>query len=217
VTTAMLVKFGETASKPSRTSRLRDDDLVGWSERKDGETTKHAGILDGFEISREEAETLIMTSRVKAGWIDSIPDRAAEDLFVTRRMVKAGRPQSFSVFWIKPFDKQSDRDHEPFHLKRSWSRRNAFGKTRTPRRGRVPRANLHRHPDERFAGGHDSLRHGPGAIVVPDIGRKLPGRGVWVTARADRVAEAVKRQAFSRGFKTKAVASESLAAEIELC
>jgi len=56
---------------------------------------------------------------------------------------------------------------------------------------------------------------GPGAIVVPDIGRKLPGRGVWVTARADRVAEAVKRQAFSRGFKTKAVASESLAAEIE--
>lgn len=56
---------------------------------------------------------------------------------------------------------------------------------------------------------------GPGAIVVPDIGRKLPGRGVWVTARADRVAEAVKRQAFSRGFKTKAVASDALAAEIE--
>ena len=56
---------------------------------------------------------------------------------------------------------------------------------------------------------------GPGAIVVPDIGRKLPGRGVWVTARACHVAEAVKRQAFSRGFKTKVVASENLAAEIE--
>jgi uncharacterized protein len=56
---------------------------------------------------------------------------------------------------------------------------------------------------------------GPGAIVVPDIRRKLPGRGVWVTARAGHVAEAVKRQAFSRGFKTKVVASESLAAEIE--
>ncbi len=39
-------------------------------------------VLDGFEISREEAETLIMTSRVKAGWIDSIPDREAADLFV---------------------------------------------------------------------------------------------------------------------------------------
>lgn len=56
---------------------------------------------------------------------------------------------------------------------------------------------------------------GPGAIVVPDIRRKLPGRGVWVTARADHVTEAVKRQAFSRGFKTKVVASENLAAEIE--
>jgi len=56
---------------------------------------------------------------------------------------------------------------------------------------------------------------GPGAIVVPDIRRKLPGRGVWVTAQAGHVAEAVKRQAFSRGFKTKVVASESLAAEIE--
>jgi uncharacterized protein len=56
---------------------------------------------------------------------------------------------------------------------------------------------------------------GPGAIVVPDIRRKLPGRGVWVTARAGYVAEAVKRQAFSRGFKTKVVALESLAAEIE--
>ena len=56
---------------------------------------------------------------------------------------------------------------------------------------------------------------GPGGTVVPDIRRKLPGRGVWVTARAGYVAEAVKRQAFSRGFKTKVAASESLAAEIE--
>ena len=56
---------------------------------------------------------------------------------------------------------------------------------------------------------------GPGATVVPDIKRKLPGRGVWVTARAGHVAEAVKRQAFSRGFKRNVVASEGLAAEIE--
>ncbi len=56
---------------------------------------------------------------------------------------------------------------------------------------------------------------GPGAIVVPDIRRELPGRGVWVTARESHVAEAVKRQVFSRCFKTKVVASESLAAEIE--
>jgi predicted RNA-binding protein YlxR (DUF448 family) len=56
---------------------------------------------------------------------------------------------------------------------------------------------------------------GPGAVVVPDIRRKLPGRGVWVTARADKVAEAVARQAFSRGFKSKVMASPELAVETE--
>lgn len=56
---------------------------------------------------------------------------------------------------------------------------------------------------------------GPGMIVVPDIRRKLPGRGVWVTAQAGKVNEAVKRHAFAKGFRTKAVASPSLPAEID--
>jgi N utilization substance protein A len=82
VTTAMLVKFGENGIKSVEDlAGCATDDLVGWSERKDGETTKHAGLLDGFEISREEAETLIITARVKAGWIDAVPNPAAEDHF----------------------------------------------------------------------------------------------------------------------------------------
>ena len=82
VTTAMLVKFGENEIKTVEDlAGCATDDLVGWSERKDGETTKHAGVLDGFEISREEAEALIMTARVKAGWIETVPDRTAEDTF----------------------------------------------------------------------------------------------------------------------------------------
>jgi transcription termination/antitermination protein NusA len=81
-TTAMLVKFGENEIKTVEDlAGCATDDLVGWSERKDGETMKHAGVLDGFEISREEAEALIMTARVKAGWIEAVPDRAAEDPF----------------------------------------------------------------------------------------------------------------------------------------
>ena len=56
---------------------------------------------------------------------------------------------------------------------------------------------------------------GPGAAVVPDIRRKLPGRGVWVLGRADIVAKAVKGQVFSRGFKKKVTASHDLAVEIE--
>jgi N utilization substance protein A len=75
VTSEMLVKFGENEIKSVEDlAGCATDDLVGWSERKDGETTKHAGILDGIEISREDAEAMIMQARVKAGWI------TAEDL-----------------------------------------------------------------------------------------------------------------------------------------
>ena len=56
---------------------------------------------------------------------------------------------------------------------------------------------------------------GPGDVVVPDIRQKLPGRGVWVAANAMRVAEAVKKRAFARGFKRQVTVSEKLAAEVE--
>ena len=70
VTTPMLVAFGEHDIKTVEDlAGCATDDLVGWTERKDGETTKTAGILDGFELSREECEALIMQARVKAGWI----------------------------------------------------------------------------------------------------------------------------------------------------
>ena len=42
---------------------------------------------------------------------------------------------------------------------------------------------------------------GPDGIVVPDLKRRLPGRGVWVTARRRLVEEAVRRRAFGRGLK----------------
>ena len=45
------------------------DDLIGWNERKDGEVTRHPGILDGFELSRVQADEMIMAARVAAGWV----------------------------------------------------------------------------------------------------------------------------------------------------
>jgi predicted RNA-binding protein YlxR (DUF448 family) len=56
---------------------------------------------------------------------------------------------------------------------------------------------------------------GPDGMVVPDIRAKLPGRGVWVTARADLVAEAVRRQAFARGLKATAKADKTLPNEVD--
>ena len=72
VTSAILVKLGENDVKSVEDlAGCATDDLVGWSERKDGETIKNAGYLDGIEISRDEAEAMIMAARVKAGWIEA--------------------------------------------------------------------------------------------------------------------------------------------------
>jgi N utilization substance protein A len=71
VTSKMLVKLGENDIKTVEDlAGCATDDLVGWTERKEGsEPTKHKGFLDGIEISRDDAEQLIMQARVKAGWI----------------------------------------------------------------------------------------------------------------------------------------------------
>lgn len=40
----------------------------------------------------------------------------------------------------------------------------------------------------------------PQGEAVPDLKRKLPGRGIWVTASRTDLAEAVRRGVFARGF-----------------
>jgi N utilization substance protein A len=82
VTTAMLVKLGENGVKSVEDlAGCATDDLVGWTERKDGESKREPGFLDGEDISREDAETMIMQARLKAGWIteaDLVQPAAAE-------------------------------------------------------------------------------------------------------------------------------------------
>jgi uncharacterized protein len=51
--------------------------------------------------------------------------------------------------------------------------------------------------------------------VVPDIKGNLPGRGVWVTAKKEAVAEAVKRRAFQRAFRKPVSAAEDLPHQVE--
>jgi predicted RNA-binding protein YlxR (DUF448 family) len=53
---------------------------------------------------------------------------------------------------------------------------------------------------------------GPDDTVVPDLKRRLPGRGVWVTATRAALAGAVKRNAFARGFKRPVRSSADLSA-----
>jgi hypothetical protein len=70
ITTRMLVAFGEHGIKSIEDlADCATDDLNGWSESKDGKTIRHAGILDGFRVSRKKCEAIIIDARIKAGWI----------------------------------------------------------------------------------------------------------------------------------------------------
>lgn len=70
ITLPMLVKLGENGVKTVEDlAGCATDDLAGWTERKDGETTRNAGYFDGLSVSRDEAEQIIMQARVAAGWI----------------------------------------------------------------------------------------------------------------------------------------------------
>jgi len=55
----------------------------------------------------------------------------------------------------------------------------------------------------------------PAGEVVADLKRKLPGRGLWVSASRKAVAEAVRRNVFARGFKTNVKAASTLAQDTE--
>src|SRR5690348_14743612 len=56
---------------------------------------------------------------------------------------------------------------------------------------------------------------GPDAAVVPDVKRKLPGRGLWVTGTRSAIEQAVKRNVFARGFKREARAAADLADTVD--
>jgi N utilization substance protein A len=86
LSTAMLVALGENDVKTVEDlADCATDDLAGWTERQDKETTRHAGFLDGFGMTRAQCEDLILAARVKAGWIDEAdllpeePEEAEED------------------------------------------------------------------------------------------------------------------------------------------
>ena len=51
----------------------------------------------------------------------------------------------------------------------------------------------------------------PDGVVVPDLKRKLPGRGVWVSLDRKILGDAIKRHLFSKGFGAGAKVGPELA------
>ena len=69
VTTLMLFVLGEHGIKSIEDlADCATDDLDGWNEFKDGESIRHAGILDRYRVSRQDCEAIIINARTKAGW-----------------------------------------------------------------------------------------------------------------------------------------------------
>ncbi len=75
LTGAMLVELGKDGIKTVEDfAGCAADDLVGWIERVDGEVKRFAGLFSSLDVSREEAEAMVLDARIKVGWIK------AEDL-----------------------------------------------------------------------------------------------------------------------------------------
>lgn len=56
---------------------------------------------------------------------------------------------------------------------------------------------------------------GPGHTVVPDLARKLPGRGLWLVASRAVVEQAVAKRAFSKAARKAVMAPPDLPARVE--
>lgn len=55
----------------------------------------------------------------------------------------------------------------------------------------------------------------PDGTLTPDLKRKLPGRGVWVTARRETLGEAVRRRVFTRSLKQEVTVDPALADQVD--
>ncbi|WFS00264.1 transcription termination factor NusA [Rhizobium tumorigenes] len=70
MTAPMMVALGEDGIKTLEDfAGCASDDLIGWTERKNGETKKFEGLFSKLEVSRVEAEQMVIQARLAVGWI----------------------------------------------------------------------------------------------------------------------------------------------------
>jgi len=72
VPASMLAAFGANGIRTVEDlAACATDDLVGWTEQRGAEITRHPGILGDLVMSRQECDALILRARVRAGWIEA--------------------------------------------------------------------------------------------------------------------------------------------------
>jgi N utilization substance protein A len=78
LTPQMLEALGKDGIKTLEDfATLADWEIAGGWTTVNGERVKDEGILEKFDVSLEEAQTLVMTARVQLGWVD--PEELAAD------------------------------------------------------------------------------------------------------------------------------------------
>ena len=82
VTAAMAVALGEHDVKTLEDlAGCATDDLIGYYEvNKDKERVRIPGALDGFNLTSDDANAIIMKARVAIGWIEAEPDVVEEEV-----------------------------------------------------------------------------------------------------------------------------------------
>ena len=56
---------------------------------------------------------------------------------------------------------------------------------------------------------------GPDGVIVPDLARRLPGRGVWVELSRSRLEEAIRRNVFAKSLKRAVTAPLNLPERVD--
>jgi len=81
VTAAMAVALGEHEIKSLEDlAGCAGDDLIGYYETgkdangKPGDRVRVPGLLEGFNLSSDDANAIVMAARVKAGWVEPEPE-----------------------------------------------------------------------------------------------------------------------------------------------
>ena len=70
ITKTMMVALGENDIKTLEDlAGCAADDLIGYVERVDGETRREPGYFEGLDVSRDEADEIVIQARLQAGWI----------------------------------------------------------------------------------------------------------------------------------------------------
>ena len=99
ITPAMAVALGEAGIKTLEDlAGCATDDLLGYYEvNKEKERVRIPGALEGFNLTTDDANAIVMKARVKAGWIEESPKSEEEEAAEEGERRRKPKPDDLAV------------------------------------------------------------------------------------------------------------------------